>query len=311
MSGRSCVILLCLIMAAPLCTGEDRTERIDGATGWKELLYRNDALVEERSFDADGGLLLERSFSPEAIPLVTKRFIREFGHISKIEATDASGIPIGARSYHYDREGRLLLVSSDGVLGEDAVGMMASSGTPQGSWTSTGSKTTIIAYDEAGRANLLQYMKDGKVTSIEKRNYGADGVLASVDLDDKSSGMSTTITYDEKGRQSQKKEVAVKGEEALTRYGYDDSGRLVEEEKRSGGHVLSIRRSYATDGAQSRVETRRDGSLILAVDYADTARVEELYEDGMLFVKATYVGGRKVKDEFYVDGALQRSREYQ
>jgi YD repeat-containing protein len=311
MGARAGVILFCLLISMPTCIGEDRTERINGAAGWKELLYRDDALVEERSFDADGGLLMERSFSPEAIPVVTKRFVREFGHIAKIEATDASGNPIGGMSYHYDRDGRLILVSSEGVLGGDAVGMMTSSGTPQGSWISSESKTTIIAYDEAGRANLLQYMKDGKVTSIEKRNYGTGGALASVAVDDKSSGTSTTISYDEKGRQSQRKEVAAKGEEALTQYDYDDSGRLVEEEKRSGGHVLSTRRSYATDGTQSRVETRRDGSLILAVDYAGATRVEELYEDGTLFVKATYIGGRKVKDEFYADGVLQRSREYQ
>jgi hypothetical protein len=60
----------------------------------------------------------------------------------------------------------------------------------------------------------------------------------------------------------------------------------------------------------TREETLRDGSLILSVDYTDDGRVEELYDDGQLFVKATYVGGRKVKDEFYSNGVVSRTREY-
>ena len=67
---------------------------------------------------------------------------------------------------------------------------------------------------------------------------------------------------------------------------------------------------YSESGTLTRKETLRDGSLVLSVDYTKNGRVEELYDDGQLFVKATYVGGLKVKDEFYSNGVVTRTREY-
>jgi YD repeat-containing protein len=303
-------LLISLAFVLP-CTAEDRTERIDGSKGWKELDYRGDSLVEERTFEATGALLAERSFSPEALAIVTKRYVREGGRLVKVEASDASGNTIGTMNYHYDREGRLLQASSDGIFGAESVGMISSEGSPQGSWIESESATKVYAYDDAGRAVLLQSLKDGKVARIERRAYGNEGILSSVTIDDKLAENSWTSSYDTTGRESERKAVDAKGEEVLTRFSYDASGRLIEELKIAGGHELAIRRSYSVDGALIRAETRRDKSLVLAVEYAGESRTEELYEDGELFVKATYRGGRKVKDEFFTDGKLKRSRDYQ
>jgi antitoxin component YwqK of YwqJK toxin-antitoxin module len=303
-------MLLCLACPRP-CACEDRTERIDGADGWKELDYRNGALVEERTFDSNGALATERRFSPESLPILTERYVREGGRLVRIEATDAAGNSVGLRSYHYDREGRLLNVRSEGELGEGAVGTIATTCTPQGTWMKDGPEATILAYDETGRAVLLETMDEGKVSRIENRNYGEKGVPISTEIEDKKTETTTAITYDEEGRQTQRREVTAKGVESRTLYRYDEAGRVAVEERRSGGQVLSVQKSYDKDGKLSRVETRRDGTLVLAVDYAGNGRAETLYEDGKAFVKATYSGGRKVKDEFYDKGVLARTREYQ
>jgi antitoxin component YwqK of YwqJK toxin-antitoxin module len=290
---------------------EDRTETIVGAIGWKELDYRDNVLVEERSFDQDGVLLGERSFNPEALPVVNKRYIREDGRLVRIEASDAAGNPIGVMRYQYDRDGRLLVAKAEGIFGDEAVGVVSSSGGPQGSWIESARSTKVFAYDEEGRAILLQVMKEGKVARIERRNYGKKGFPSSIAIEDKTEGSSTTVTYDDAGRESSRKIEKDKGAEDETRYLYDASGRPVEERRVLGGHELALKRIYGKDGKLARTETRRDGSLVLAIRYDADSRTEELYEDGALFVKATYKGGRKVKDEFYVDGALSRSREYQ
>ena len=116
--------------------------------------------------------------------------------------------------------------------------------------------------------------------------------------------------YDEDGRMSSKIVTPSKGPPAKTRYSYDGAGRLVEETTRQGEHRNEKKMTYSESGTLTREETLRDGSLILSVDYTDDGRVEELYDDGQLFVKATYVGGRKVKDEFYSNGVVSRTREY-
>lgn len=293
-----------------MCIGEDRIEIIKGAKGSKELVYRNDSLVEERSYDAGGSLLAERQFGADSLPTETKSYIRDEGRLEKVEARDSSGAIVGSRTYRYDRNGRLLGVSADGSLGAGEAGMVSAGPTPQGSWTHGGSATMVLGYDEAGRVASIRTMKDGKALSVEQRTYDQGGALSSVSTKELAAGSSTELRYDEKGRPIQGRELPAKGPERRSSFAYDESGRLIEELRRVGIHLTSIRRDYADDGSLSGVETRRDGMLILAVRYADDGRTEELYEDGILFVRASFVGGRKVKDEFYADGILTRSRDY-
>jgi antitoxin component YwqK of YwqJK toxin-antitoxin module len=310
---RKAAVLLALFFSlsrAFICSGEDRTEVIKSQKGSKELVYRDDSLAEERSFDMAGSLLEEKTFGPDSLPTSTSSYIREEGRLARVEARDASGVIIGSRDYHYDRNGRLLGVSASGSLGDGAAGMVSSGGTPQGSWTEAGSTTTVLSYDETGKVVVSMSMKEGKTISIERRMYGEGGILSSIVTEDKVSGSSSELLFDEQGRQSQRREIPAKGIETATQYRYDESGRLLEELKRVGSHATSIRRTYAEDGKLARVETRRDGQLMLAIDYVENGRVEELYDDGILFVKASFVGGRKVKDEFYSEGVLVRARDY-
>jgi antitoxin component YwqK of YwqJK toxin-antitoxin module len=306
-------VFLSLILAlfpAVLCAGEDRVETINGAKGFSELVYQNDVLAEKRSYDAEGILLEEKTFGQDSLPIYTSSYIRKDKRLVKVEVRDASGDIVGSRAYQYDRDGRLLGVATDGVLGEGAAGMVSSGGTPQGSWTETAVTTTVLGYDESGRAVVIQTMREGKAVSIERRTYGKGGLLSSVATEDKASGLSAKLLYDESGRQSQRKDVPAKGPEINTLYRYDESGRLAEEFKRAGIHSTLIRRTYAEDGSLSRIETSRDGELLLTVEYREDGRMEELYDNGILFVRATYIGGRKVKDEFYSEGVLVRSRDY-
>jgi antitoxin component YwqK of YwqJK toxin-antitoxin module len=303
--------LILALLPAIMCSGEDRVELIKGANGSKELVYRNDALAEERSYDAGGGLLGEKSFGADSLPTGTRSYIREEGRLVRVEARDASGVIIGSMEYHYDRDGMLLGVTADGSLGDGAAGMVSSGGTPHNSWTEAGSATTVLGYDESGRVAVIQTTRDGKSISLERRTYGEGGILSSVVTEDSASGSSSELLYDENGRQSQRRDIPARGPEAKTLYRYDESGHLLEETRRVGMHTTSIKRAYAEDGTLSRTETRLDGELLLTVENIENGRVEELYDDGAIFVKATYIGGRKVKDEFYSEGALLRSRDYQ
>jgi YD repeat-containing protein len=311
LSKAATLVLLALsLVPAIACAGEDRVERINGAKGSKELVYRDDALIGQRTYDEVGGLLEETSFGTDSLPIETKTYLREEGRLTKVEARDSAGLVVGSLAYHYDRRGSLLSVSADGSLGEGASGMVSAGGTPQGSWTETESTTMVLGYDESGRVVAVQTIKGGKALSVERRSYGEGGKLTSVATEDKASGSSSELLYDAKGRPTQRRDIPAKGSELKTQYSYDEAGRVVEELRRAGSHATSIRSSYAVDGSLARVETRRDGELLLVVSYVENGRVEELYEGGSPFVRASYIGGRKVKDEFFSDGVLTRSRDY-
>jgi YD repeat-containing protein len=313
------------LVAGGWATAEDRTETISDSKGSKDLVYSDDALVEERSYDLKGTLIEERIFDEASLPVETRIYVREGARLIRIDATDASGDPAGSRAYRYDRYGRLLGVSSEGSLGEGSAGMIASGGSPQGAWVSgarrsddakplDGDKplveTTVLGYDGAGRATIIQSMLDGAAIAIEKREYGENGFLVSVKLEDKKSGLISELAYDAKGLLATRIDTPAKGLPVKTEYAYDGSDRLTEEKSIKGGHRSAKAYEYSESGALSRVETRRDGEIVLAVTYIENGRIEEIYDEGVVFVKATYVGGRKVKDEFYADGDVLRTREY-
>ena len=298
-------ILLLLVGGA--ARGEDRVEHI--ADGSKDLVYSDTVLTEEISYYADGALKKETFFDSSSLPVRTRSYIREGGRLERVEYADAAGKVVGTQSYRYDRDGRLLGVDSDGDLGTISVGMISSGAVPQASWIA-GKTTTVLGYDESGRVTVVQTMKDGAAVSVERRSYGDKGQLYSVQTEDKASGLVAETLYDEDGRMSSKTLTPTKGPPAKTRYRYDGAGRLVEETTRQGEYRSEEKMMYSESGTLTRKETLRDGSLVLSVDYTKNGRVEELYDDGQLFVKATYVGGLKVKDEFYSNGVVTRTREY-
>ena len=309
----------------------DRTETLSGSKGTKELIYRGNVLSEEISYDTAGAIVEERIFGPDSLPVETRTYVRlSGGHakIARIEAQDGAGSPIGSRTYRYDSDGRLLGVSSEGSLGSGSAGMIASEGIPQGAWVSAPvpqvpasqasgsappSTTTILGYDEAGRIAMIETMKDGTPVAIEKRSYGSAGTLLSKSTEDTATGLSSELSYNEKGLLFLRLETSAKGLQQRYEYTYDDSGRLVGELSFKAGHRSARALSYFADGKLAREEYRLDGTMLRAIAYDDEnkdTRVEELYDDGAVFVKSTYVGGRKSRDEFYTDGALVRARDY-
>jgi hypothetical protein len=305
---------LVLLVARP-SAAEDRIEKIPDSKGYKELVYRGDSLAEERSYDLKGALLEETSLGGDSLPEETRAYIREGGRLSRVEARDGSGAITGTRVYRYDRLGRLLGVDSDGSFGSGSAGMIATRALPSGSWVSGSqggakTKTTVLAYDDEGRATTLETLLDGTALSIENRSYGEGGILKTLHAEDKLSGLSSDLVYDEAGRVSVRTDIPAKGPKLRTEYRYDGSGRLIEERSFGQGRPFSKSYTYSDKGSLDRVETRRDGLLLLVVTYIENGRQEELYEDGSIFVRATYLGGRKVKDEFYADDLLVRTRNY-
>lgn len=306
------LVALAILLGSSLAFAEEdeRIESVQGAKGSKELVYRGDNLVEERSFDERGALVEERSFDSSSLPVETRSYIRVEGRLCRVEARDSSGEVSGLKSYHYDSSGRLLGVSLEGGFGAGVAGMIAAGSVPQGSWT-VGDKTVVLAYDELGRAVLSQTMKEGAALSVERRVFGESGLLESQTLEDKLSGLIQETRYDEKGRPASRIDTPAKGPQEKREYGYDDAGRLVEERRAKAGHKTRIVKAYGEDGSLISEETSQDGKLILVVSYDKDSRVEELYEEGEPFVRASYSGGRKVKDEFFSDGIVVRAREYQ
>lgn len=280
--------------------------------GLRELSYRGTHLVEERLVDRTGALIEESLYKEGAsAPYEKRAYVRSAtGRLLRIEARDASGALVGSLDYRYDKEGRLLGVAPSGVLGGASAGMLSAGGSPQGAWTVDPGTTTVFSYDGRGRQIDATTIRNGTAIAVEHRDYGEGAFPSKIETKDLLSDATTIAFFDDSGRISSKIVSESGRETARVAYIYDANGRLVEESTsyRSGGFT-SRTLYYDADGALRREETRRDGSLVGAVEYIEGGRIEELYRGGRLFVKATYLAGRKVKDEFFADGVPIRVKE--
>jgi hypothetical protein len=302
-------------------SGAERVERtaLPGGTS-RERVYRGSALVEERIVDKSGALLKEIFFAAEPSTDADEGAIAETwnylrspsGRLQRVEIRDSRGDLVGTREYRYDGSGRLLGVSLSGDAGSESAGMLSSGAALQGTWVSTPSSTTVLAYDDRARPTALQTMREGNVVLVERRIYGEGPFPIRIETENKASESKTVVECDAAtGRSTVKIELRSGRETARTTYGYDEAGRIREETTRDvAGNVTKRSLTYKTDGSLEREETRYNGIIMSAVEYLDGSRIEELYRGGELFVKATYRDGRKIKDEFFSKGEKLREKEY-
>ena len=99
-------------------------------------------------------------------------------------------------------------------------------------------------------------------------------------------------------------------DELRVEYRYDEAGRLVEERSRGGPGLVLRLLSYGESGELVRAETRIGGVVSESIAYEGETKIVESYHEGELFVRASYAGGRKLREEFFEEGVPVRSKEY-
>jgi len=324
------IALIMLAASAPAWPAEAEADSPRGETvetralpggGSRELVYRDGSLVEERVLDSSSALLAETLYAADIseegagrppAPIESRKYLRSSnGRLERVEARDSDGKLTGSLDYRYDRSGRLLGIASTGSFGRGGAGMISAGGAPQGSWISDPATSTALSYDAEGRPLVMKTMKDGKAIAVERRIYGDGPSAERVESEDLIAGTLWIVENDSEGKPLLRIESLKGRETARVSYRYDDAGLLQEETTRdAAGGVMTRSLSYRDDGVLAREETRKDGTMMSAVEYIEGGRVDELYRGGELFVKATYLAGRKVKDEFYSGGKPTREKAY-
>lgn len=304
-----------LILGGILTYAEDdnspveKIQRIESSDGYRELSYSDDRLSSERSFDRQGALQSERFYDENRLLSEIRRYYREKGRLKQVKAFDPLGKEIGAIDYRYDAEGRLLGVDLSGVLGSGTAGMLSSDQGPEASWTQD-NQTTVYAYNDQGQIEGRYTMKDSATLSAEKREYSEKGRLESTSLEGSKGSLTQKTIYDKDGRVQET--IEGEGENTVhTKYRYDEKGRISESSKSQGTHRISSKFSYDSDGKLIKTEISLDGVLQSVRQNLKDSTIEEFYDEGQLFVRASYKDGRKIKDEFFADGKILRTREYE
>jgi len=270
---------------------------------------REGRLEARRIYDAAGALSEESFYGPEGLA-ETRSYIRSRGRLERIEARDPAGLLVGEMAYRYDGSGRLIGLACSGSFGQGKAGMLASGPAPSATWVAESPKLSIQLLDEAARPLRIEELAEGKASSRREYSYGEGPFPQRSREEELGSGLLVLSDFDQAGRILRRVESRGGADELRVEYRYDEAGRLVEERSRGGlGLVLRLL-SYGESGELVRAETRIGGVVSESVAYEGETKIVESYHEGELFVRASYAGGRKLREEFFEEGVPVRSKEY-
>ncbi len=279
----------------------------------EELLYRPEGLVSIQRLDPQGALVEEELYdppfpgSPAPILRSSTRWTYVEGRLAKAEAFDGAGTATGSLDYTYDASGRLLQVLATGSLGSGAAGLLVS---PQGlgaSW----SDTELTRYDSAGRPQEILAYAAGKVIASSRLAYAPSGSLASRTTEDLVSGGTRLAEYDSAGHVVL--ELESRGGKELSRrsLAWDSQGRPTRDHRKAGDRTTETLWVYGEEGELSRATYKIDGLIVSVVHELPGDRlVKEVYDGGVLALRATSLRGRLVQEDFFAPGAAVRTKVY-
>ena len=211
--------------------------------GAKELVYRNDKLAEERAYDAEGALLEENFYDTTHC-----RFKRAStssrgrpalaGRIRRCRRRERGNPVLPLRPLRPASSASIRTAISERVPS----GMISVGAIPQASWVS-GTPHSSLGYDDAGRAAVVQVMKDGEAVSVEQRSSRRKRMLASVQTEDKASGLAPSLPMIRMAA-SRADGNSAKGPAGPDRVSLRRVGALVEETQRRGGHRTARSLAY-------------------------------------------------------------------
>jgi hypothetical protein len=281
-----------------------------------ERVFRSGKLSAETLYGPRGETLEERSYiatETDTSLAWRERYSYETGRLSEVERFGADDAPLGSMKYHYDPRGRLEQLDLLGWYGVSSEGSVPGEVIPRLVW-SVGNEDRVLRvdrFDEEGRVATIRWLDAGTEIGTSFFQYGSTGLLEKLVHFEAASGLTTTSSYDARGRLSL--DLARKDGKIVSRkeYGYDASGRLASEKKTLPPPVELHNLSYDDEGKLAREEFFLGSTLARVVIHTgEGTTTEETYAKGVVIARAFFKDGIKTHEEFLVDGKVVRERKY-
>lgn len=292
----------------------------DGRTEERE--ERRGALVARRVTGAAGELLQEELYA-DGEPAGRSLYEYASGRLARVRVFAADGTLSSTVEYATSPSGRLREVrwwtAADGSRRSESqtaggTGYAAGGTAVAEERTRDGERWRTTRYDEAGRvAERVQGGPNG-IESRERLAYaGASSTPATSTTEWPAERRAVQVSYDASGG-----EVAATTSidgvvtERIT-WTRDESGRVLVWRRTGTGGSAEVRFTWAADGTLEREEHFARGVRVKNVLYPageQPQRIEELFDDGELFLRVFYRGDERVREEVILEGRTVRERTF-
>lgn len=279
----------------------------------EERSYRGGALSERELYSAEGLVSRTETYVGGSLAQVLDM---EYvgGRLKRIVAKDPAGKTLYVDGLSYGLKGALREIRRDFASGATSSSIFSGKdGSVAEERLIQDGVVTVWKYTPLGFMESEEsFAGDERLaaTTFTYADREKDSLPSLVVEEDFRAGKRSESGFDPSGRLLSER-VYLRGALAKeTSYRYD-GGKLLLKTSSAGGIVESW--AYAYDGAGALREERRErgGQLLMLVEWTGPEdRVETLYKDGEAFVRVSYSGGAKKKEEILSGGAVVRTREF-
>jgi hypothetical protein len=289
----------------------------DGKTEERE--ERAGVIAARRRTGAAGELLQEELFE-DGRP--SSRSVYEYasGRLGRVRVFAADGSLSSTVEYLTAPSGRLREVrwtAADGSLRTESQAAGGTGSVPGGAALAEerareGTEWRTIRYDEAGRAAVLeQGGPDGLVFRRRLLYAGSSTTPASSWTEWPAEKRVVETQYDAGGGEISETTTIAGIVTERAGWSRDEAGRVLVVRRTGTGGTTEVRTTWAADGTLEREEHFLRGSRVKNVIHtAANERVEELFEDGEMFLRVQYRGDTRVREEVILDGVVVRERTF-
>ena len=282
----------------------------DGGARREESEFIGETLIARRRFDPGGAILTEESYRGGTLEEKSV-FTYAGSRLLRIRSTGPDGSLLRTDEYLYAGNGRLREVRRLTAGGQASDSrFFAGSGGLAGERHLAGGALFIARYDAKGRVVSRERRVADATAAREDFIYRADSnALLSSTQTLAREGRVTRRQYDGKGRLLVETVSGPGSASERTEYRWDDSDRATSRVRQGRAGLEEWAYGYDAEGTLLREEYRRGGALEkVTVFLGNNTRVEELYAEAELFLKVTWEGERRVKEEVFENRRPVRER---
>lgn len=301
-------------------TEERRWIRVRSADGRTEEREERGGRVSARRLSGAAGELLQEELFEAGVPASRSVFEYAAGRLVRVRVFAADGSLASTVEYLTAPSGRLREVrwtAADGSLRTESqaaggTGSAAGGAAVSEERTRGGGESRTTRYDEAGRVAVREHGGSDGLISRERLAYrGGSRTPASSTTEWPAEKKVVEASCDEAGLViDEVTSVAGAVTERVT-WTRDAAGRALVMRRTGTGGTREVRSTWAADGTLEREEHFFRGARVKNVILlAAGERVEELFEEGELFLRVYYRGDTRVREEVILDGVVVRERTY-
>ena len=289
--------------------------RWETTSGGKQRVERElvaGELVAVRIYSLTGELTDEEQYDKSGLTQKT-RYTYGGGRLARTQAFDPDGALKWTEDYLYATNGSLREVRKTPATGSPSVSRFVSgpSGVSEERDSANGT-VRVVRYDRLGRPIERVLSNADGVSATEDLTYRGDSDTLSDSVEELSQQKQTVSrSFDDKGRLLTETTKAGPAVVEQVTYVRDDKGDVITKRRVSSAGQEVWNYTLAADGSVAKEQYLRRGVLQKITLYGTGAtRTEELYQDGLLFLKVFYEGDNRVKEELYDHGRLLRTRTF-